>query len=383
MSSWIEKEQQFAYEVYPRRNICIVRGKGALLWDDRGNEYIDCAAGMGVANLGHAHPAVVEAVSRQAARLITCPGTYYNDVRAALMEKLIGIAPSGLSRAFLCNSGTEAMEGAIKFARITTGKSGFVSAMRGFHGRSLGALSATFRYRQDFEPLIPGHSFVPFNDFPKLEAAVDESTAAVIIELVQGEGGVRPADRDYATSVGELCSDRGVLLIIDEIQTGFGRTGRMFASEVYGVSPDIMAVSKAIAGGMPMGAVLCSDRIASAAGKHGSTFGGNPLACAAAIATIDTLIDQDLPAMAAEKGAYVVERLRSKPLPVIREVRHLGLMIGIELRNKAAPVLQSLLDSGVLALPAGPTVVRLLPPLVISEEQLNHACDALLEALAT
>jgi acetylornithine/LysW-gamma-L-lysine aminotransferase len=381
MSEWIELERQFAYEVYPKRELCIVRGDGALLWDDAGNEYIDCTAGIGVANIGHANPAVVAAISRQAARLITCPGIFYNDVRARLMQKLTAVAPAGLDRAFLCNSGTEAMEAAIKFARISTGKNGFVSAMRGFHGRSLGALSATYKYRQEFEPLIPGHSFVPFNNIEKLESAIDENTAAVIIELVQGEGGVRPADANYATAVNTLCREREVLLIVDEIQTGFGRTGRMFASEVYGVTPDIMAVSKAIAGGVPMGAVLCAGSVATAAGKHGSTFGGNPLACAAAIASIDFIIEHDLPRQAKDKGRFVVERLRQYQLPGVREIRHLGLMIGIELKTKAKPVLERLMSKRVLALPAGPTVVRLLPPLVISEAQLAPVCDALVEVL--
>lgn len=382
MAAWIEKEQQFAFEVYPKRDVCIVRGEGALLWDDQGNEYIDCTAGIGVANIGHAHPAVVDAISRQAARLITCPGIFYNDVRAALMEKMAGIAPEGLSRVFLCNSGTEAMEAAIKFARISTAKNGFVSAMRGFHGRSMGALSATHKYRQEFEPLIPGHCFVPFNNIEKLEAAIDENTAAVIIELVQGEGGVRPAHPEYARAVSALCIERGILLIVDEIQTGFGRTGRMFASEVYGISPDIMAVSKAVAGGVPLGAVLCSDRITSAMGKHGSTFGGNPLACAAAVAAIDVLVDQGLAAQAEEKGALFVERLRADQPPIVREIRHLGLMIGIELKSKSSPVLKALMDEKVLALPAGNTVVRLLPPLVISNEQIARVCDVLVEVLA-
>ena len=381
MSEWIDIERQFAYEVYPKRALCIVRGDGALLWDDAGNEYIDCTAGIGVANVGHANPAVVAAISRQAARLITCPGIFYNDVRARLLQKLTAIAPAGLDRAFLCNSGTEAMEAAIKFARISTGKNGFVSAMRGFHGRSLGALSATYKYRQEFEPLIPGHRFVPFNNIEKLEAAIDHNTAAVIIELVQGEGGVRPANGNYATAVNALCREREVLLIVDEIQTGFGRTGRMFASEVYGVTPDILAVSKAIAGGIPMGAVLCAGRIATAAGKHGSTFGGNPLACAAAIASIDFIVEHDLPRQAVDKGSFAVERLGQTQLPVVRKIRHLGLMIGIELKTKAKPVLERLMSKGVLALPAGPTVVRLLPPLVISEAQLALVCDALVEVL--
>ena len=193
----IEREQSFSYEVYPKRDVMIVRGKGALLWDIEENCYIDCCGGIGVANVGHANDAVASAIAHQAGTLITCPGIFYNDVRAALVEKLSGIAPHGLGRAFLCNSGTEAMEAAIKFARISTGRNGFVSAMRGFHGRSLGALSATFKYREEFEPLIPGHRFVPLNNIDRLEATVDESTAAVILELVQGEGGVRPVEQEY------------------------------------------------------------------------------------------------------------------------------------------------------------------------------------------
>ncbi len=279
-------EQQYAFEVYPKRDIVITRGEGSTLWDDKGNEYIDCAAGIGVASIGHANPAVAKAIGDQAQRLITCPGIFYNDTRAMLMKKLVGIAPDNLNRVFLCNSGTEAMEAALKFARITSGKNGFISAMRGFHGRSMGALSATFKYRQEFEPLIPGHSFVPFNKIDKLTAAVDDNTAAIVLEVVQGEGGVRLADREYLQQVRALCDERNVLLILDEIQTGFARTGSMFGCQTLGVSPDIMTVAKAMAGGFPMGAVLCSEKITSAAGKHGSTFGGNPLACAAASATL-------------------------------------------------------------------------------------------------
>ena len=376
-----DTERQYAFEVYPKREICIVRGQGALLWDSDGTEYIDCTAGIGVANIGHADPDVVDAISKQAARLITCPGIFFNDVRAELMQRLVEITPAGLNKVFLCNSGTEAMEAAIKFARITTGKHGFVSAMRGFHGRSLGALSATYKYRQEFEPLIPGHRFVPFNNIEKMDAAIDSDTAAVIIELVQGEGGVRPAEPGYAAAVRDLCNARGILLIVDEIQTGFGRTGEMFASDVYGISPDLMTLAKALAGGVPMGAVLCSERIAAAGGKHGSTFGGNPLACAAALASIGTIQRQELAVRSREKGALLVERLKTKTPDVVRDIRHLGLMVGLELKVKVKPVLEELMARGVLALPAGPTVLRLLPPLVITEEQLEKVCDVLLEVL--
>ncbi len=382
MTNWIEIEQKYAFEVYPKRDLVITRGSGATLWDCRGREYIDCTAGIGVANVGHANPRVVQAMVDQAKNLITCPGIFYNDTRAALMQKLVTVAPDNLTRVFLCNSGTEAIEAAIKFARLSTGKNGFISAMRGFHGRSMGALSATFKYRDEFEPLLPGHKFVPYNNLEKLNAAIEPDTAGIILELVQGEGGVRPATREYLQAVRALCDQHGILLIADEIQTGFGRTGQMFASQLFGIQPDIMTLAKSIAGGLPMGATLCSDRIISAAGKYGSTFGGNPLACAAAIATIDYLVENDLPARAAELGAQFADRFNASKPAIVREVRQIGLMIGIELRAKSRPYLEKLIDAGVLALPAGATVIRLLPPLVIEQEKWLRVCDILINLLS-
>ena len=211
-------EQKYGFEVYPKRNVTLVRGQGALVWDDQGNQYIDCAAGIGVASIGHSNPVVAHALKRQADTLVSCPGIFYNDIRGKLMEKLVSISPHSLTRVFLCNSGTEAIEAALKFARITTGKNGFISAMRGFHGRTMGALSATFKYRDEFEPLLPGHRFVPFNNLEKLARAVDKDTAAIILEVVQGEGGVRPADNQYLRSVREICDTHGVLFIVDEVQ---------------------------------------------------------------------------------------------------------------------------------------------------------------------
>ena len=380
--TWIEAEQSAAFEVYPKRDLVITRGNGARLWDNEGNEYIDCTAGIGVANVGHCNPKVAEAISRQANTLITCPGIFYNDTRATLMQKLTSAASENLSSVFLCNSGTEANEAALKFARLTTGKHGFISTMRGFHGRSMGALSATFKYRQEFEPLLPGHSFVPFNNLEKLQAKVTDDAAGIILELVQGEGGVRPADREYVQGVRKICDDHGILMIIDEIQTGFGRTGQMFASQTYGIEPDMITLAKAIAGGVPMGAVLCSEKIAPAGGKHGSTFGGNPLACAAASAAIDFIQDNNLGERATELGDYFVNRLKDQNLPAVREIRHLGLMIGIELRTKSRPYLEQLMAQGILALPAGPTVIRLLPPLVIEKEDLDTVSEALIQLLS-
>ena len=372
--------------VYPKRPLAIVRGQGARLWDAEGNEYIDCAGGQGAANLGHAHPAIVEAIGRQAAQLITCPEIFYNDRRAELLAALTDAAPAGLTRAFLCNSGTEAVEAAIKFARLSTRRIGIVAAMRGFHGRTMGALSATWNkdYRQPFAPLVPGFVHVPYNDLMALDANVCDDTAAVILEVVQGEGGVHPADPAFLAGAQTLCRERGALLIVDEIQTGYGRTGRLFAGEHYGVEPDLMTVAKSMAGGLPMGACLIGPRVGALAPmSHGSTFGGNPLACAAALATLEVMRTEDLPGRAARLGDHLLARLRALKSPSIREVRGLGLMVGIDLKIKVTPVLQKLQALGILALPAGSTVLRLLPPLVIAQEDLDRVVDAIETALGT
>jgi acetylornithine/LysW-gamma-L-lysine aminotransferase len=381
--SYAEIEKKFAFEVYPKRDITLVRGQGAVVWDHTGKSYIDCTAGVGVANVGHGNSQVAKAISDQAQTLISCAGIFYNDARARLLEKLVGIAPAGLTRAFLCNSGTESMEAAIKFARHASGKTEFVCAMRGFHGRTMGALSATFKYRDEFEPLLSGFSFVPFNNIEKLRAAVGDATAAVILEPVQGEGGVRPANPEYMGAVQALCDESGVLLIVDEIQTGLCRTGTMFASERFGLKPAILCLAKALGGGVPMGAVLTSDRITPVVGMHGSTFGGNPLACAAALATIDFLQENGLADHARDMGDYFADKFRAHQPGKVRELRQIGLMIGIELKEKSTPYLMALMEEGILALSAGPTVIRLLPPLIISREQIDMVIDKLLKVLAT
>jgi len=380
----MEKEQLITLEnrhgsgVYPKQPLVLVRGEGARVWDVEGREYIDCTSGHGVAVLGHAHPALVQAIAEQAKRLTTCPNGFYNDQRARLLAELMRIAPPGLNRAFLCNSGAEAVEGALKFARLATGRTNVVAAMRGFHGRTFGALSATWRkeYRQPFEPLVPGFTFVPYNRLEPMEEAVDEQTAAVILEVVQGEGGVVPGDPAYLQGVQSICRERGALFILDEVQTGFGRTGRMFACQHHGLEPDLMCVAKGIAGGVPMGAVLMGDRVGDLPKKvHGSTFGGNPLACAAALATIHTLEAEDLPGRAARLGERLLDGLRAIPSPLIRQVRGLGLMVGVELRVRVSPLLAALAREGVLALTAGPTVMRFLPPLVITEEEIDAVVE--------
>ena len=377
-------EDRTSVGVYQKRDLVLVRGKGARVWDDAGREYIDCVAGVGVANVGHCNPAVVAAIHDQASRLITCNELFYNDARARCLERLNRITPDGINRFFLCNSGTEAVEGAIKFARMATGRKRVVAAMRGYHGKTLGSLSATWdkKYRDPFAPLVPDFAHVPYNNVAEFEKAIDDQTAAVILEPVQGEGGVRPATAEFFQAVRKLCDDRGVLFVIDEIQTGFGRTGRMFACEHFGVLPDILTMAKGIAGGIPMGAIGIDRRVGDIEKQsHTSTFGGNPLACAAAVAAIDVLVEQDLPRQAAENGTYFFQRLRDIGSPRIREVRGLGLMIGVELKEKAGPVAQAMMQEGVLILLAGTTVLRFLPPLVITREEIDSVVAALARIL--
>ena len=379
----IETENKHTSGLYTKQPIIFVRGQGALLWDTDGNEYIDCAAGHGVANLGHAHPKVAAAIAEQSTQLVTLFETFYNDKRAALMDKITTLVP-GLDKVFFCNSGTEAVEAALKFARVSTGRTNIIAAMRGFHGRTMGALSATYnkKYKEAFEPLVPGFSHVAYNNIAALEGSVTDQVAAVILEAVQGEGGVYPADPAYLQAARRICTDQGTLLIIDEIQAGLGRTGKMFAFQHSGITPDIVCIAKSLAGGLPMGAVLFGDSVKNLApGLHGSTFGGNPLACAAAVAALTAIQEEDLPGQAAAKGAYLMEELKSIESPLIREVRGLGLMVGIELKQKVAPYLQALQDRHIIALNAGLTTLRLLPPLVITREQLDRVVAALTEVL--
>jgi len=364
--------------------LAIVRGQGARAWDAEGREYIDCVGGQGAANLGHAHPDIVAAISRQAATLISCPEIFYNDQRAQLLARLAEVAPGGMTRSFLCNSGAEANKAALKFARLSTGRAGIVATVRSFHGRTFGALSATGNkeYRQPFEPLVPGFSHVPYNDIPALEAAVGDDTAALLLEVVQGEGGVHPGTAEYLGRAQTLCRERGALLILDEVQTGYGRTGKLFAGEHYGLEPDLMTIAKSMAGGLPMGACLIGPRVTGIKPMtHGSTFGGNPLACAAALATLAVMQRDNLPERAAGLGGYLMGRLQRIESPLIREVRGLGLLVGVDLRVKVTPILQKLQSLGVLALPAGATVLRLLPPLVIEQADLDRVVEAIEVAL--
>jgi acetylornithine/LysW-gamma-L-lysine aminotransferase len=374
-------ESQYTSGTYTKRNLTLVRGAGATVWDDQGNAYIDCIAGISVANIGHCHPTVAAAIAEQAQTLMTCPEIFYNDRRAELLQALVSIAPTGLNRAFLCNSGTEAVEAALKFARLATGRTQLISTMRSFHGRSMGALSLTGtpKYQEPFAPLVPDVVQIPYNKLAALAEALTPNTAAVILEVVQGEGGVRPGTAAYLLGAQQLCRDNGTLLIVDEIQTAFGRTGKMFACEHIGLQPDMLCLAKALGGGFPIGATLLNERVTNLkGGLHGSTFGGNPLAAAAALATLQVLRTESLVSRAAKMGEYVFERLAELNSPIVREVRGMGLMIGIELKsNKAGLFLEPLQQRQILALLAGPNTLRLLPPLNITKTEIDQVLDAL------
>ena len=388
MSKWIvEREANTMASTYWKRPMVITHGKGAILWDAEGKEYLDCTSNYGVAITGHCHPRVVEAIRKQAELLLSCHGTFYNESRSGLLERLSEIAPESMSRTFLSNSGTEAIEFAFKLVRRSTGKTGIISMMGAFHGKTMGALSATWnkKYRTPFMPLVPGFKHVPYGKLERAEAAIDDDTAAIITEPIQGESGINvPAD-DYLPGLRDICDDKGVLLILDEIQTGFGRTGNMFACQHHGIEPDILCLAKAVASGLPMGATMGTEEVMSKLkmGDHSSTFGGGPVACAAACATIDVLRDERLPERARENGDYMLSRLKEfeEKYRIVRDARGRGLMLGLELRFDVLNVIMGALEKGVLFLDAGRNVVRMLPPLIINREEIDRTIMVLDEVL--
>jgi acetylornithine/LysW-gamma-L-lysine aminotransferase len=369
-----------------RGEVVISHGSGSWLVDTEGRRYLDMGSAQGVALLGHSHPVLSAAIAEQAQRLISCPGFLYNETRARFAAALREVLPGHLRHLTLANSGAEAMDAALKFARLATGRTRFVAANKGFHGRTVGALSVTWdpAYRKPFLPLLDA-AHVPYNNSARLEEAVDDETAAVVLEVVQGEGGVNLGSAEYLLHAQELCHARGALLIIDEIQTGFGRTGRWFASEHAGLQPDLMTLAKGLGGGFPMGAVAYGERVQARLypGAHGSTFGGNPLACAAGLAAMGLYRDGAIE-QGARTGAWLLEARRERvgTRTVVREVRGLGMMIAIELREKVAPTLKALMvEHGVIALPAGATVLRLLPPLTLSMDEAALAVEAIAAVL--
>jgi acetylornithine/N-succinyldiaminopimelate aminotransferase len=384
-------ETDHVLQVYKRNPVVFERGRGCYLFDGDGRAYLDLVSGVGVAALGHAHPTLAAAIAEQASTLLHTSNLYFHPLQGELAARLAKL--SGLPRAFFCNSGTEAVEACLKFARRfwyaqnDSRRAGFVAFEHSFHGRTIGSLSVTWddHYRAPFAPLLGDVQFVPANDPDALRAAVTESTAAVVLEPLQGEGGVRPFSQGMADAVSDACRRTGALLIADEIQCGLGRTGRPFYSSVLGLEPDLMAVGKALGAGVPIGAALFSERVAKAAafGDHGSTYGGNLLACRAALVFLEELIDRNLIAHVAAVGAHLERGLRAiaARYPFIRELRGAGLIWGLDLDRPALPVVEAALDLGLLVNRTSDTVVRLLPPFVITEAEVDQACALLDRAI--
>jgi predicted acetylornithine/succinylornithine family transaminase len=378
---------------YGRQPLVLVRGEGSRVWDAEGREYLDFVAGLAVCGLGHAHPAVAQAACEQLSRLVHVSNIYYTTPMVELAEELV--RRSFADRVFFCNSGAEAVEAAIKLCRRLSherhgpGRHTIVAMHNSFHGRTLGALSATGqeKFWQGFEPLLPGFGFAPFNDLPALEALLDDRVCAVLLEPVQGEGGVNLADPEYLAKVRRLCDDRGILLVYDEIQCGLGRTGRLFAHEHAGVAPDVMALAKALAGGLPMGALVATEDAARGfvPGTHASTFGGGPVIAAAALTSLKILGDPDFLAAVREKGDYVGEILTNlkNRLPLVEEIRGVGLMWGLQVDRDGTPVVTACRERGLLVNCTQGNVIRLLPPLVVEKGELDQGLAILTQVLET
>jgi acetylornithine/LysW-gamma-L-lysine aminotransferase len=376
-------EDEFMGNLYQRFPVTIEKGLGSHVWDIDGKEYIDCMGGYGVALVGHRNERVVNALKSQLDKIITVHSSLYNKTREEFLKTLISVAPKGLSQVHLNNSGTEAVEAAIKFARKFSGKKGMVAMSGSYHGKSMGALSVTFnpKYKKMFEPLVEKASFAKFGDIESLRSTIDEDTGFVILEPIQGESGIHVAPDGFLQDVRNLCNEKGILLIFDEIQAGLGRTGRMWASEHWNTTPDIMCLAKGIAGGVPMGATLVKPEILAvmSKGEHSSTFGGNPLSCAAGIASIQALTQDGLIKNAEKMGKKFHEGLESlkEKHKIIREVRGKGLMIGVELKFEVKDILMDGIKNGLLLLYSGRNILRLLPPLVISEDDITKVLETL------
>ena len=380
-------EDQFMGNLYQRFPVTIEKGVGAHVWDVDGKEYIDCMGGYGVALVGHQNQRVNNAIKVQLDKIITVHSSFYNKTREEFLKLLIGLAPKGLTQVHLNNSGAEAIEAAIKFARKFTGKKGMVAMKGSYHGKSFGALSLTFnpKYRKPFEPLVEKVSFASFGDIESLRSVIDDDTAFVILEPIQGESGIIVAPEGFLQEVRKLCDEKGILLIFDEIQAGLGRTGRLWACDHWNTVPDILCLAKGIAGGVPMGVTLVRPDILSSMnkGEHSSTFGGNPISCAAGIAALKALTEDGLIENSEKMGKIFregLEKLKEKHM-MIREIRGKGLMIGIEMKFEIKDILMELIKDGILMLYSGRNILRILPPLVISEDDITkvlHALDSIL-----
>lgn len=375
----VKRESKSIFQTYGRQDVLLVRGSGARVWDSEGQEYLDFVAGIAVNSVGHCHPKVVEAIRQQAATLIHTSNLYYTEKQILLAEELKKI--TGMDRAYFCNSGAESVEAALKLTRRATNRSKIVAAEKAFHGRTLGALGLTYKlvYREPFQPLREAE-FVPYNDVEALKCAVSLKIGAVILEPVQGEAGVYPAEGDYLKAARDICDDMGSLLILDEVQTGFGRTGKWFGKEHSGVVPDIMCLAKAMAGGLPMGAMLARGEVSEAflRGDHGSTFAGGPLVSAAALATIEVIREEKLVQRSEELGEYLCSRLlKLNP----QEVRGRGLMVGLDLDCDCKALVEKALQKGVLINNTGEHTIRLIPPLVVTKEDINRVVAVISELL--
>jgi len=375
---------------YARYPVTMVRGSGARVWDDQGRQYLDFISGIAVNTLGHAHPALALAISKQASMLLHCSNLFHIPQQETLAARLAGL--SGLARVFFCNSGAEANEAAIKLARKyrhdrNSPRRTIITAMQSFHGRTLATIAATgqSRIKYGFDPLPAGFTHVPLNDLAALQQAIDDETAAIMLEPIQGEGGVHIANEGYLRDVRALCDDTGILMALDEVQTGMGRTGAMFACERAGIRPDILTLAKGLGGGVPIGAMLASEKVAEAfgPGAHGSTFGGNPLACTAALTVLDVIEDEHLLGNAREQGGRLKQGLAAlqKQFPDIRGVRGEGLLIGAEMAAPVADIITGCRNKGLLILPAGPSVLRFLPPLNVTAAEIDEALDILASVL--
>lgn len=381
-------EKQYHFQVYNRLPVTLSHGKGALVWDTDGNEYLDAFGGLAVNNLGHCHPKVVAAIKEQSEKLLHASNFFYNEPQSLLAEKLAKV--SGLDRVFFCNSGVEAMEACVKLARKwgkKHGKSGnMITLSEGFHGRSVTTIAMGMpSYAEGFDPLPDGFEQVPFNDFEALKAAANEDTIAIAFETIQGSGGVNVIDADFMQKTRALCDELNILLIIDEVQCGIGRSGKFYAYQHFDVMPDIVATAKALAGGIPVGAIMATEGVASAFGfgDHGTTFGGNPFTCHVANAALDAIEEENIVQQAAEKGLFMMDLLEEKlkDHPDVKDIRGKGLMIGVELDRPARPVVDKMFEYNVLGNAAHGTVVRFLPPLVITEKQIEKIVDVLVMAL--
>ncbi len=369
---WMERERKFIVQTYTRQKVVIERGEGCYVYDVNGKKYLDLVAGIATASIGHCNPQLVERLKKQIEKLIHVSNLYYTIPQIELAEKLHEI--TGMDKFFFCNSGTEAVEAALKFARRITGRKKFVSFTGDFHGRTMGALSVTYKekFRKPFEPLISPVEFAEFNSVEDLERKVDSETAAVIVELIQGEAGVYPAKKEFVEALEEMRDKNGFLLIVDEVQTGFGRTGKWFAKEIYEVEPDMMTMAKAMGSGVPIGCCALREDIAEKIqpGDHGSTFGGNPLACTAALATIDVIEREKLVENSARVGEYFTKRLREH----FENVTGAGLMIGFDVSD-ALEFVKKCLESGLIVNNTSERRIRILPPLIITRKEVDEAIE--------